>query len=132
MSRLCTWCGSPYESRSSGGSVQRFCSKDCRQDFNTACRIWATQDLQQIWASAGTRRAPGTYEPEYEAERCSFSNQPFEVGHYNFPHRWGRFGLFARLAPVLNTLRRPVEVVNVKALLELGRKPRLVPVRVPL
>ena len=44
MSQLCTWCGSAYEFRSNGGSVQRFCSKDCRQDFNTACRIWAATE----------------------------------------------------------------------------------------
>ena len=41
MIRLCTWCGTRFEPRKGGGSAQRFCSKDCRQDFNTACRIWA-------------------------------------------------------------------------------------------
>ncbi len=53
MSILCTWCGTDFERRNNGGSAQRFCSKDCRQDFNTACRIWASQ--------------------EYEAERVSIS-----------------------------------------------------------
>ncbi len=53
MSILCTWCGTNFERRNNGGSAQRFCSKDCRQDFNTACRIWASQ--------------------EYEAERVSIS-----------------------------------------------------------
>ncbi len=46
MSRLCTWCGSQYEPRNNGGSAQRFCSKDCRVDFNTACRVWAAQEYE--------------------------------------------------------------------------------------
>ena len=28
------------------GSVQRFCTKDCRQNFNTACRIWAGAEFE--------------------------------------------------------------------------------------
>ncbi len=51
MTRLCKWCGNSFEPRGNGGKPQRFCSKDCRENFNTACRIWA----------AG----------EYEAERVS-------------------------------------------------------------
>ncbi len=51
MSDLCTWCGNDFEPRNNGGKPQRFCSKDCRENFNTAYRIWA----------AG----------EYEAERVS-------------------------------------------------------------
>ena len=56
MSQLCTWCGSAYESRSNGGSVQRFCSKDCRQDFNTACRIWAATEYEAERLSIFTLR----------------------------------------------------------------------------
>ncbi len=42
----CTWCGTAYEPRKNGGSVQRFCSKDCRQSLNTACRIWAAAEYE--------------------------------------------------------------------------------------
>ncbi len=46
MNSLCIWCGTAFEPRSNGGSAQRFCSKDCRQDFNTACRIWAAAECE--------------------------------------------------------------------------------------
>ncbi len=46
MTTLCTWCGTEFEPRSNGSSAQRFCSKDCRENFNTACRIWAAQEYQ--------------------------------------------------------------------------------------
>ena len=26
--------------------AQRFCSRDCRHDFHTACRIWAMRELE--------------------------------------------------------------------------------------
>ncbi len=44
MTRLCKWCGNDFEPRNNGGKPQHFCSKNCRQDFNTACRIWAAQE----------------------------------------------------------------------------------------
>ena len=56
MSRLCTWCGTEFELRSNGGSAQRFCSKDCRQNFNTACRIWAAQEYRAERVSIFTLR----------------------------------------------------------------------------
>ncbi len=40
------WCGAEFEPRNNGGSAQRFCSKDCRQNFNTACRIWAGAEFE--------------------------------------------------------------------------------------
>ena len=46
MTSLCTWCGTEFEPRNNGGSVQKFCSKDCRQDFNAACRIWAAREYE--------------------------------------------------------------------------------------
>ncbi len=46
MTSLCTWCGTEFEPRSNGGEPQRFCSTDCRQDFNTACRIWGAQEYE--------------------------------------------------------------------------------------
>ncbi len=46
MNQLCTWCATEFEPRNNGGSAQRFCSKDCRENFNTACRIWGAQEHQ--------------------------------------------------------------------------------------
>ncbi len=43
---ICTWCGTDFKPRSNGGSTQRFCSKDCRQNFNTACRIWGAREYE--------------------------------------------------------------------------------------
>ncbi len=40
---LCTWCGSTFEPQVTGRSVKRFCSKDCRQSFHAACRIWGEE-----------------------------------------------------------------------------------------
>ena len=57
MSVLCTWCGVAYEPRSNGGSVQRFCSKDCRESFNTACRVWAAQEYEAERLSIFTLRS---------------------------------------------------------------------------
>ena len=56
MSRLCTWCGTAYELRSNGGKPQRFCSKDCRENFNTACRIWAAAEYKAEQVSIVTLR----------------------------------------------------------------------------
>ncbi len=56
MSQICTWCGTEFEPRSNGGQPQEFCSKDCRQDFNTACRIWAAQEYRAERVSIFTLR----------------------------------------------------------------------------
>ena len=40
---LCTWCSSTFEPQVTGRSVKRFCSKDCRQSFHAACRIWGEE-----------------------------------------------------------------------------------------
>ena len=57
MTRLCTWCGITYTPRRNGGSAQRFCSKDCRQDFNAACRMWAAQEYEAERLSIFTLRS---------------------------------------------------------------------------
>ena len=62
MSKLCTWCTAAYELRANGGSVQRFCSKDCRESFNTACRVWAAQEYEAERLSIFTLRScPGQH-----------------------------------------------------------------------
>ncbi len=40
---ICTWCGTDFEPRAVGGSVRRFCSKNCRHDFHSACRVWGEE-----------------------------------------------------------------------------------------
>ena len=57
MSALCTWCGIVYQPRSNGGSAQRFCKKDCRESFNTACRVWAAQEYEAERLSIFTLRS---------------------------------------------------------------------------
>ena len=57
MNPLCTWCGTAYKPRSNGGSAQRFCSKDCRESFNTACRVWAAQEYEAERLSIFTLRS---------------------------------------------------------------------------
>ena len=42
----CLWCGTAFAPRCTGGSQQRFCSRDCRYDFHDACRRWAMQELE--------------------------------------------------------------------------------------
>ncbi len=56
MSQLCTWCGTAYEPRSNGGSVQRFCSAPCRRAFDSACRIWAAAEYEAERVSIFTLR----------------------------------------------------------------------------
>ncbi len=57
MNTLCTWCRTEFEPRSNGGSAQRFCKKNCRQDFNTACRMWAVQEHEAERLSVFTLRS---------------------------------------------------------------------------
>ena len=37
---VCLWCSGGFAPRRSGGSPQRFCSRTCRNNFNTAARRW--------------------------------------------------------------------------------------------
>ncbi len=39
----CLWCGTEFEPQGTGRSVKKFCSKSCRRDFHTACRIWGEE-----------------------------------------------------------------------------------------
>ncbi len=41
----CRWCGCKFQRRCTGGSTQRFCSSRCRGAFNTACRIYAGNEV---------------------------------------------------------------------------------------
>ncbi len=36
----CLWCRRGFAPRRTGGSPQRFCSRTCRNNFNTAARRW--------------------------------------------------------------------------------------------
>ncbi len=54
----CIWCEAKFAARKSGGSAQRFCSKDCRQDFHIACRTWAVQEYEYGRESLTALRTP--------------------------------------------------------------------------
>ncbi len=41
--RPCMWCGDPFTPRATGGKRQRFCSEQCRRDFDSGCRAWVKQ-----------------------------------------------------------------------------------------
>ncbi len=75
MSKLCTWCGTTYEPRSNGGSVQRFCSAPCRRAFDSACRIWAAAEYEAERVSIFAFRTAF-----YERARCAESNPASERG----------------------------------------------------
>ncbi len=75
MSRLCTWCGTAYEPRSNGGSVQRFCSAPCRRAFDSACRIWATAEYYAERVSIFTLRT-AFYERARSLQRDPASASP--------------------------------------------------------
>ncbi len=81
----CTWCGSLFEARATGGKAQRFCSPRCRRQYEAACRAYAEREhregrvptdalrmaLQQRarslgrdLGSEGSRHRPGTRAPQ--------------------------------------------------------------------
>lgn len=44
---FCTWCGTSFLPRRSGGLPQRFCSNTCRNAFHVAARRWATKKVHE-------------------------------------------------------------------------------------
>ncbi len=54
----CIWCETKFAARKNGGSAQRFCSKDCRQDFHIACRTWAVREYEAGRVSLTALRSP--------------------------------------------------------------------------
>ncbi len=51
MSTLCTWCGTEH------GGGAGFCSDGCRQDFDTACRLWGAAEYEAEEVSIFTLRS---------------------------------------------------------------------------
>ena len=41
MTNQCKWCRKEYEPRDSGGSPQKFCSKQCKRLFEKTILKWA-------------------------------------------------------------------------------------------
>ena len=41
MTKQCEWCKREYEPRNSGGSPQKFCSRECKRLFEKSIRQWA-------------------------------------------------------------------------------------------
>ena len=59
---LCIWCDTAFTPRETGGSLQIFCSAQCRKQFHAACRVWAED---QVWRGlvpvSALRRAAGQH-----------------------------------------------------------------------
>ena len=85
MSEPCIWCGSPYQPRHNGGSPQRFCSSPCRRAFESACRIWASQEHEAGRVSTSTLRMA-----RQQRARCLESDPAPERG--NAPQTGTRTG----------------------------------------
>ena len=41
MTNQCEWCEDKYSPRTTGGSPQKFCSKQCKRFFEKSIRQWA-------------------------------------------------------------------------------------------
>ena len=52
----CVWCEAKYRRRITGGSVQRFCSTDCRSAFHLAARRWALRQIDEGRLEVGRLR----------------------------------------------------------------------------
>jgi hypothetical protein len=46
LNACCLWCGRAFKPRSTGGSVQRFCSTAHRQQFWIAARRWTMRAIE--------------------------------------------------------------------------------------
>ena len=52
----CLWCGATYHRRTTGGSVQRFCSTECRSAFHLAARRWTLRQIDEGRLEVGSLR----------------------------------------------------------------------------
>ncbi len=52
----CLWCRATYRRRTTGGSVQRFCSARCRSAFHLAARRWALRQIDEGRLEVGSLR----------------------------------------------------------------------------
>ncbi len=69
----CLWCGTEFEPQGTGRSVKKFCSKSCRRDFHTACRIWGEEQygagevtIFQLRICLGRRARRAQHDPASE------------------------------------------------------------------
>ncbi len=67
MDALCTWCGVE--------TAEKFCSEGCRQDFNTACRVWAAAEYEAERVSIFELRT-ALYQRARSLQRNSASASP--------------------------------------------------------
>jgi hypothetical protein len=56
----CLWCGRAFKPRSTGGSVQRFCSTAHRQQFWIAARRWTMRAIEAGLLSVDCLKASHT------------------------------------------------------------------------
>ena len=43
----CPWCGDPVERKLVGGNVRRFCCRDCKNQYHTACRAYVDREIRE-------------------------------------------------------------------------------------
>ena len=49
--RECDWCKEPFSPRKTGGTRQKFCSRECRHAFSSASRQYVNLGLAKGWVS---------------------------------------------------------------------------------
>jgi hypothetical protein len=55
----CLWCHAPFQPRSDGGRVQRYCSPACRRAFDGAARAWVRRAVgSEALSLADLQKAP--------------------------------------------------------------------------
>ena len=65
LSTHCLWCGRAFTPRATGGSAQKFCSTEHRQDFWIAARRWTIRAID-----AGLLSVDCLKELPHERARC--------------------------------------------------------------
>jgi hypothetical protein len=60
LNPCCLWCGRAFKPRSTGGSVQKFCSTGHRQEFWIAARRWTMRAIEVGLLSVDCLKASNT------------------------------------------------------------------------
>ena len=43
----CLWCSGLFMPRSDGGSVQKFCTAQCRNSYHLGARLWGLEQVER-------------------------------------------------------------------------------------
>ena len=47
MNNQCQWCHKVFSPRNSGGTPQKFCSKECKRSFEKSIREWSYKQYEE-------------------------------------------------------------------------------------